>query len=100
MLGLGWKPAEATVVAKRFIQENVGAFNEYMLDVQPADGAPPFRATLKNMAFALGEPEVGDVVPAHCNLSKQAVRLDWAKLQAAAEAKRNVKPAGWDTALR
>ena len=96
MLALGWRPAVAKVVAKRFVQENVGAFNEYVLDVLPAEGEPPFRTTLKQMAFFLGEPDVGDVVPAFCKAEKQAVKYDVARLQAAETAKRDAKPAAWD----
>jgi hypothetical protein len=97
---LGWKPAQATVVAKRFIQESIGAFTEYIVDVLPAEGGPPFRTTLRQMAYVVGEPDVGDVVPAFCKIGKQIAKLDWAKLEADALASRNAEPDGWDAARR
>jgi hypothetical protein len=81
MLGFGWKPAQATVVDKRFIQENVGAFFEYVLDVQPVDGGPAFRTTLKQQAYMAGDPEAGQVVQAFWKPGTQAVKFDRGNLQ-------------------
>jgi hypothetical protein len=87
-----------TVVAKRFIQDMAGALNEFIVDVQPADGGPAFRATVRQQAVVVGEPDVGQVVPAFCKVSKQTVKFDTAKLAARAMAGLSAKPAGWDAA--
>jgi hypothetical protein len=99
MLGLGWKPAQATVVGKRFIQENVGAYFEYILDVQPADGGPAFRTTLREPAHLGGDPDPGHVVQAFCKPGTQTVKFDRANLQRRLITDRNAQPPGWEADL-
>lgn len=87
MLGRGWEPARATIVAARATQKPVytGRQNrgfarriEYVLDVQPAGGRPMFRATLLSPlnVDTLREMSVGEVVPVQCNPKSQDVKFD------------------------
>lgn len=50
MFWLGWKQGSATVVARRHLKLSVhdgvtARKSEYLLDVTPNDGSPPFRGT-------------------------------------------------------
>jgi Short C-terminal domain len=71
MFGIGAKPGSATVVAVRLTAKDYdGATSqsysnkEYMVDVVPDDGTPPFRATAEDPynSITFRQPEVGDVV--------------------------------------
>jgi hypothetical protein len=75
MFGIGWKDAEATIVSRRldgkWTNPDMGEFanqgvevHEYVVDVRPADGSPPFRALLKEPfnAITFKAPEAGQVV--------------------------------------
>jgi hypothetical protein len=52
MFGNHWGPGSATVVmSETVISAKAGYRADYVLDVQPADGSPMFRATVRSPAF-------------------------------------------------
>jgi hypothetical protein len=75
MLGIGWQHAEATIVSRRLVakstnpdmgeyaSQGVEVF-EFIAEVRPADGSPPFRAAMKEPfdAITFKAPEIGQVV--------------------------------------
>jgi hypothetical protein len=52
MFGSGWEPAAGKIVAAEFKESSsTSGVYEYVADITPASGAPPFRATLKQPPF-------------------------------------------------
>jgi len=48
MFGHDWEPATATIVAKKYHESSgTSGTYEYVADIAPDSGAPPFRARLK-----------------------------------------------------
>ena len=78
MFGRDWKPATATIVAKRFKEstETSGTW-EYVADVSPTSG-PPFRTTLKQpplMSHVVRLHE-GEIVPVLADVGRQKAKFD------------------------
>lgn len=94
MLGRSWKPAQATVVAVRGSNVTGGLLPhyEYVLDVSPADGDPPFRGTLVSI-YVWG---VGDVVPVVCDLKRKKVSFSEAERRAQKTAQLKAGEPAWD----
>jgi hypothetical protein len=140
MLGIGWNDADATIVSRRLVSKTTepseGEFAdqgvevyEYIADVRPRDGSPPFRALIKEPfnAITFKAPEVGQVVLVNYNhehADEHKVKFDrsdsgtyehvpgvpdWrhhrdplkeADQQAVADAHSPEAQAAWDAALR
>jgi hypothetical protein len=75
MLGFGWKSGEAEIVKRRIVNQDAvkasGPYSaqtittyEYIADVRPKDGSPPFRAVLQEprIEITFKQPEVGQRV--------------------------------------
>ena len=94
MLGRSWKPAQATVVAVRDsnVKAGLSPTYEYVLDVSPADGEPPFRGTLVSIYVW----SVGDVVPVLCDLKRKKVSFDEAERDARKAAGLKAGQRAWD----
>jgi hypothetical protein len=78
MFGNHWGPGNATVVmSETVINAKAGYHADYVLDVQPADGSPMFRATVRSPAFVgfMQQPD-GAVVPVEINSKNNEVRFD------------------------
>jgi len=66
MFGSHWDKAEATIVASlpKYTGDGTSPSYEFVADVRPENGAPAFRATLKEPTIAIDfwRPGIGDVV--------------------------------------
>jgi hypothetical protein len=78
MLGRGWEPATAKIVAKKFQRSDDAAGTwEYVADVSPSSGSP-FRAKLKQPPFMshVVTFNEGDVVPVLVDVGRQKAKFD------------------------
>jgi hypothetical protein len=84
VLGIGWEEAQATIVSRRLVgkstEPDMGEFAgqgvevyEYIADVHPSDGSPPFRATIQepHIAITFKPPVEGQVVRVKVNHSER-----------------------------
>lgn len=85
MFGRSWQPGEATIVAQRLLAKSFDgesgqsfSRNEYVLDVRPGNGSPPFRSTAKDPfnAITWRQPAVGDVVRVEFRDKDHEVKFD------------------------
>lgn len=82
----GWESGSATIVAKRFVTSatNYGGY-EFVGDVSPDSGGPPFRAIFKE-SMPAGPPEVGQQARVKFHPKSQKVKLDRSALRAQKQA--------------
>lgn len=90
MLGFGrWQTGTATVVARRLLKKYQTSQTaampamtrrrfEFILDVEPDDGSPQFRATCVDSAF---DPVQGDTILVLCKPADQKVKFDAARMR-------------------
>jgi hypothetical protein len=75
-----WEPATAKIVAKKFKTGSVeaGSVVDYVADVTPDSGAPPFRTVLHEpiMHTSFRGPGEGSVVRVEANVKKQKATFD------------------------
>jgi hypothetical protein len=91
VLGRGWEPGEALIVARRVVVKGTDEYHvayEYIADVQPDGPAAPFRATFKERFYGgeCHEPEPGERARVRFRAKKNEVELDRAPLREAQKA--------------
>ena len=97
MFGRSWEPGTATIVALKTVatigrDANTGnklqGF-EYVADVQPDGSGSPFRTVMSDPfdKTYFRTPQVGDVLPAKCDLRRQKAKFDTSVLKARAKAR-------------
>ncbi len=86
MLGHHWERGEATVVASQHRNGPAGsvAYREYVIDVRPSSGSPPFRTKLGVSYYGGGEAtdphrrfNDGDVFPVLCDAKREKAKWDY-----------------------
>ncbi len=86
MLGHHWEPGEATVVTSQYANGRAGsiAYREYLIDVRPAGGSPPFRTKLGVSYYGGGEAtdphrrfNDGDAFPILCDVKREKAKWDY-----------------------
>jgi hypothetical protein len=89
MFGRRWKSGQATVVARRYVTAPGDQAFEYIVDVQPDDGSPLYRATFRHNARDPRAPKEAAVITVFCDIRKQDVKVDYNALEAAYRAAHN-----------
>ena len=93
MLGRGWEPATAKIVAKKFKEStSTSGVYEYVADITPGSGAS-FRAMLKqpHLMNHVVRLEEGEVVRALADVRRQRAKFDRSDPRVNGKARRTAK---------